>query len=154
MVSRTVVAAKGLDSPTSRSKLINERGQGLVEYALSLVLVGMVAMVALIAVGPALQEVFCDATHMLNSSTSGECAALFEAPKINKAKYNTGTMQIEIVAKAPYDCTGNLTVMPFGATMERAGGSVVFKTEIPTGSPPASVTIGSSSCGWTTVPLT
>ncbi|MFQ5923432.1 MAG: Flp family type IVb pilin [Anaerolineales bacterium] len=153
VASRLAVTAKRLDTPTSRSKLINERGQGLVEYALSLVLVGMVAMVALIAVSPALQEVFCDAIYMLNPAVIGECASLFDAPKINKAKYNTGPMQIEIVAKAPYGCTGDLIVMPFGATMERAGSSVVFSTEISTGSPPASVTIGSSSCGWTTVPL-
>lgn len=154
MGSRIAVTANCLDTPTSRSKVINERGQGLVEYALSLVLVGMVAMVALIAVGPALQEVFCDAVYMLNPAEIGECASLFDAPKINKAKYNAGTMQIEIVAKAPYDCAGDLIVMPYGTTMERAGSSVVFKIEILTGSPPPSVTIGSSSCGWTSVPLT
>jgi len=41
-------------------KGLNERGQGLVEYALLIVLIAMVVIIVLVAVGrPALTDIYC-----------------------------------------------------------------------------------------------
>lgn len=60
------------------SSLINrrnraERGQGLVEYALILVLVAVVVIVILSALGPAISNIFGDVTAALTGATSQQC---------------------------------------------------------------------------------
>lgn len=42
-------------------------------------------------------------------------------PKINKAKYNPGKNELQIVAKAPYNCSGDLIIAEYGIVLERAG---------------------------------
>lgn len=47
----------------------SEKGQGLVEYALILVLVSVVVIVVLALVGPAISDVFCE----INTKLGGTC---------------------------------------------------------------------------------
>ena len=47
----------------------NEKGQGLVEYALILVLVAVVVIVALTALGPTISQIFLDINTGLQPTT-------------------------------------------------------------------------------------
>lgn len=130
-----------------------ERGQGLVEYALGLVLVGMVASVSLVAVGPAINEALCEAVETLNPALGGECSGEIA---ILFAKYNSGKSELDVQAKAPKDCDYDLQVGYDGTivgTMVQQGESFVFKYTETLSPPPTSVTVGHPECGWTTVPL-
>ena len=48
--------------------LMNERGQGLVEYALILVLVALVVIAVLLLIGPQIANVFSKVTNGLGST--------------------------------------------------------------------------------------
>lgn len=139
-----------------------QQGQGLVEYALSLVLVGMVASVSLAVVGPAINEAPCEAVETLNPALGDSCtseATLEESEDaapgpitILFAKYDDKKNELDIQAKAPHDCPFDLQVAGLG-TMTRAGESFVFKYTEVLSPPPASVTVGHPSCGWSTSPV-
>lgn len=47
----------------------NEKGQGLVEYALILVLVAVVVIVILALLGPSIGEIFSDIVDQLNTAS-------------------------------------------------------------------------------------
>lgn len=67
------------------SKLAREgqRGQGLVEYALILVLVAIVVIVVLVTLGPSLNGVYCTVIQELNSDSTCTTAAV-AAEQTNK----------------------------------------------------------------------
>lgn len=136
----------------SQSLRNSERGQGLVEYALGLVLVGMVATVAVVGVGPAINDALCQAIESLNPSISDSCGGTVSEVTVLFAKYNASKGELDIQAKAPEDCPYDLEVVGMG-TMERQGSSYVFKYEETTGTPPGTVTVGHSDCGYVTVPV-
>jgi hypothetical protein len=140
---------------TQTSWLANaERGQGLVEYALGLVLVGMVASASLVAVGPAISEAFCEAIEALNPTLTNECGG--SGITIMFAKYNAGKSELDVQAKAPPDCDYDLQVGYEGeivGTMVRQGESFVFKHTETLFPAPTSVEVGHPECGWATVPL-
>lgn len=133
----------------------SERGQGLVEYALGLVLVGMTASVALVSVGPSINDALCQVIENLNEELAGDCVGSETTSGVTVmfAKYNASKGELDIQAKAPEDCPYDLEVVGMG-TMERAGSSYVFKYEQDTEDPPTEVTVGHSECGYTTVPVT
>jgi hypothetical protein len=137
-----------------------QRGQGLVEYALSLVLNGMLASVSLEAVGPAINEALCEAVETLNpdlgdSCSSGEETATDEEPTsglttILFAKYNDSKGELDVQAKAPGSCPFDLQIKIDGTlvgTMVRMGESYVFKYSGSPGSPPSNAQVGHPSCG-------
>jgi hypothetical protein len=128
----------------------HERGQGLVEYALGLTLVALVATVSAVAIGPGLQEAYCSAVTVLDPSNE-TCASLMSVQILN-AKFDPKNNELNLMAKAPRNCKEDLEVQGYG-TMIRQGSSFVFKKTISTGSPPAEVNVGSDTCGWTTTSL-
>lgn len=140
--------------PTTASH--TERGQALVDYSLGLVLIGMVATLALVAVGPAINDALCQAVETMNPALADGCTGDGEVAggeiMVLFAKYNGAKGQLDVQAKAPPDCPHDLEVAGMGP-MERQGESYVFKYSETTGSPPESVTVGHSDCGWVTVPV-
>jgi hypothetical protein len=122
-----------------------ERGQGLVEYALGLTLAALVATVSAAAIGPSMQEAYCSAVTVIDPANE-TCANLMGV-QILSAKYNAKKNELDLMAKAPKDCTDDLEVQGYGK-MVRQGSSFVFKKTISTGSPPSEVNVGNDSCGW------
>lgn len=59
----------------SQGEREGQRGQGLVEYALIMVLVAVVVMVALVLLGPALSGVYCNVIQELNPNSNCTTAA-------------------------------------------------------------------------------
>jgi pilus assembly protein Flp/PilA len=55
----------------NRSRPSGEKGQGLVEYALILVLVAMVCIIILAVLGPALSGVYCNITITFGGTCTG-----------------------------------------------------------------------------------
>lgn len=137
-----------------------ERGQGLVEYALGLVLIGMVASVSLVAVGPAINEALCEAVETLNTAVGDSCTsggsegAEEETPPgtttILFARFNDGKGELDVQAKAPDSCPFDLQIKVDGAdmgSMIRQGSSYVFKYTGNPSTPPSNVEVGHPSCG-------
>ena len=124
----------------------HEKGQGLVEYALGLTLVALVATVSVVAVGPGLQDTYCSAVTVLDPAN--EACSYLNSVQILNANYNAKKKELNLMAKAPKNCKDDLEVQGYG-TMIRQGSSYVFKKTISTGSPPSEVNVGSDSCGWT-----
>ncbi len=62
-----------------------EKGQGLVEYALILVLVAVVVIAILLTLGPAVAQVYCRIT---NSLQAGSCAGVITSVTTNWAGPN------------------------------------------------------------------
>ena len=56
--------------------LPNERGQGLVEYALILVLVALIVIVILALLGPAIGNIFSNIVSLIENSTASPTRAL------------------------------------------------------------------------------
>ncbi len=128
-----------------------ERGQGLVEYALGLVLVGMTASVSLALVGPSISEALCDVVETVNPALVSECTTTEgTGTSILFAKYNAGKGELDVQAKASDSCPYDLEIKVDGVhmgTMVRMGDSYVFKyNENPT-TPPSSVQVGHPDCG-------
>ena len=137
-----------------------QRGQGLVEYALALVLVGMVGSVSMATVGPAINEVLCEAVQTLNSDLGSECTSgdaetseeesTSSPTSILFAKYNSGKGELDVQAKAPSSCPFDLQIKIDGVSagpMTRMGSSNVFKYTTSMGTAPTSVQVGHASCG-------
>jgi pilus assembly protein Flp/PilA len=59
----------------SRRRQSLQSGQGLVEYALVLVMVALVVIAVLTVLGPQVGNVFCNVTGSLGSGPSASCAA-------------------------------------------------------------------------------
>lgn len=141
-----------------------EQGQGLVEYALGLVMVSMVASVALVTVGPGINNALCKAVETLNSAIDTGCATGSESEltgedpgedsgiQVMFAKYDAKKEELDIQAKAPKDCPYDLQVAGMG-TMTRQGESYVFKYSEKLSPPPSTVQVGHPGCGWSTVPV-
>lgn len=142
---------------TSRRRSNAERGQGLVEYALGLVLVGMTASVSLAVIGPGINEAFCEVVETINPALMDGCASGEESEEISGgdtivlfAKYNAGKGELDVQAKAPESCPFDLEIKVDGSlvgTMTRMGESYVFKYSGSPSSPPTNVQVGHDSCG-------
>jgi hypothetical protein len=149
MLRHCLKRTKGAIHGSPRSKK-TERGQGLVEYALGLVLVSLVATVSLALMGDSVKQVYCSAVRTLDPAT--ECTPIDTlAPTILNTHYDEDNDELRITAKAADDCPENLIVQWSGNSYEmtRQGSSYVFKTTIE--HPPSEVQVGHNSCGWTTV---
>ena len=121
---------------------INERGQGLVEYALLLVFTSLVVTATLTLVGPGLKRVYCHTMLRMDPDVSDYCAGGITPLNAN---YSPGSQKLHIMAKLPQGSEAELFVD--GQPMERQGSSTVFKYVITTADPPSSVTITSNEGG-------
>jgi Flp pilus assembly pilin Flp len=134
----------------------SENGQGLVEFSLGLVLVAVVALVSVAAFGDSLSDTYCVVTEAISSTPNDACyeEAVQEGdgPLVFKPKYNSFNNGFTITAKLIGECSGDLQVVGYGP-MTQHGDSDRFSLTIYTDPPPDMVTVGSDSCGWTTVYL-
>jgi pilus assembly protein Flp/PilA len=80
-------------------KKLNDRGQGLVEYALILVLVAVVVIAILLMVGPVVGSVFSNVVQHLGFIDSGVIA------NANAVRQNANTVQVNVSVTTPTDVT-------------------------------------------------
>src|SRR3990172_1470081 len=89
----------------------DERGQGLVEYALIMVLVAVVVIAILVVLGPGTRNVFCQITASLDADVSGVC----DVVTISHATYSgNGTALLKATYNGGYDPAVTLTASPGG----------------------------------------
>ncbi len=91
----------------------NERGQGLVEYALIVVLVAVVVITILVVLGPGTRNVFCQITAGLGADVSNVC----DVVTISHSTYDSGnnTALLKATYNGGYDPAVTLTASPGGA---------------------------------------
>ena len=99
-------------------KNYSEGGQGLVEYALILVLVALVVIVVLSLLGPSIGNVFSNVVDKLD--VLGGCTNYIVA--ITRADYDSGlqTLHLDATSDGVYDPAVTLTASP-GGVMVQAG---------------------------------
>ena len=106
-------------------KQLDQRGQGIVEYALILVLVAVVVIAVLLTLGPTIGGVFSDVVEKLGYDTSGVIASAAAQPR-NTAN----TVRIAVTVTTDTDVTATI-----------GGGSA---TESCVASTPCTITLNSS----------
>lgn len=128
------------------AKRYSEGGQGLVEYALILVLVALVVIVVLSLLGPSIGNVFSNIVDKLDV-LSGESN---DVVVITRADYDSGsqTLHLDATSDGVYDPSVTLTASP-GGVMGQAGNHYCLNYSL-TGCPCA-VTVTSSEGGSATV---
>ena len=125
---------------------VTERGQGLVEYALLLMLVSLVVTGTLTLFVPGVKNAYCQVMVRLNPDIRDYCAGGITPVNAN---YSPGSQKLHILAKLPQGSDAELFVD--GQPMQRLGSSTVFKIVITTADPPSTVTITSNEGGKITV---
>jgi pilus assembly protein Flp/PilA len=125
---------------------LSERGQGLVEYSLILVLVALIVIVVLSLLGPSIGNVFSQVVDELNM-LSGENN---DVVVITRADYDSGsqTLHLDATSDGVYDPSVTLTASP-GGVMGQAGNHYCLNYSL-TGCP-CVVTVTSSEGGSGTV---
>jgi pilus assembly protein Flp/PilA len=120
-------------------KRYSEGGQGLVEYALILVLVAIVVIVALSLLGPSIGNVFSNIVDDLNALGGGNNYVV----AITRSDYDSGlqTLHLDATSDGVYDPGVTLTASP-GGVMVQAGNHYHLNYSL-TGCPCA-VTVASS----------
>ena len=128
------------------SKSYSEGGQGLVEYALILVLISLVVIVVLSLLGPSIGNVFSNVVDELNMLGGGNNYVV----AITRADYDSGlqTLHLDATSDGVYDPSVTLTASP-GGVMGQAGNHYCLIYSL-TGCPCA-VTVTSSEGGSATV---
>ena len=128
------------------TKMYSEGGQGLVEYALILVLVALVVIVVLSLLGPSIGNVFSNVVDKLNMLGGGNNYIV----AITRADYDSGLQMLHLDATSDgvYDPGVTLTASP-GGIMVQAGNHYCLNYSL-TGCPCA-VTVTSSDGGSETV---
>ena len=125
---------------------LSERGQGLVEYSLILVLVAIVVIVALSLLGPSIGNVFSQVVDELNMLGGGNNDVVV----IITADYDSGTQMLHLDATSDgvYDPSVTLTASP-GGVMVQAGNHYHLNYSL--AGCPCAVTVTSSEGGSATV---
>jgi hypothetical protein len=128
----------------------------MVEVSLGIVLVAVISIVSLAAFGDTLSNTYCAVTEVISPTPNDVCyeEAVQEGsgPVVFKPKYNSFNNGFTITAKLTGECAGDLQVVGYGP-MTQHGDSDRYSLTINTNPPPSTVTVGSDSCGWTTVYL-
>jgi len=121
------------------AKRYSEMGQGLVEYALILVLVALVVIVVLSLLGPSIGNVFSNVIDEINMLGGGNNYVV----AITRADYDSGLQMLHLDATSDgiYDPGVTLTASP-GGVMVQAGNHYHLNYSL-TGCP-CSVTVTSS----------
>jgi pilus assembly protein Flp/PilA len=78
-----------------------EEGQGLVEYALILVLVAIVVIAVLLLLGPAINQAFCKVANALEPGTCGVISSV----QVNKSGAALLTVNITVTVSEPVSVT-------------------------------------------------
>lgn len=125
---------------------LSERGQGLVEYSLILVLVALIVIVVLSLLGPSIGNVFSNIVDELDVLGGGNNYLV----AITRADYDSGsqTLHLDATSDGVYDPGVTLTASP-GGVMGQAGNHYCLNYSL-TGCPCA-VTVTSSEGGSATV---
>jgi len=128
------------------TKMYSESGQGLVEYALILVLVALVVIVVLSLLGPSIGNVFSNVVDKLNILGGGNNYIV----AITRADYNSGlqTLHLDATSDGVYDPAVTLTASP-GGVMGQAGNHYCLNYSLM--GCPCLVTVTSSEGGSATV---
>ncbi|NWG18229.1 MAG: hypothetical protein HXY41_16520 [Chloroflexi bacterium] len=100
----------------------HESGQGLAEYALILVLVGVVVIAVLSVLGPNINLVYCQIIATLGSDLPDQC--LTNDITITGSFYDPGLNRVTITAtyKGGYDPNVTLTATPGGVMAQQGSG--------------------------------
>jgi pilus assembly protein Flp/PilA len=129
----------------------SDSGQGLVEYALILVLVGVVTILVLSLTGSSISNIYCD----LVNTMGGECDSGSESDVvvIYRADYNSPAQSLHMDATSDgcYDPSVILTASPGGVMQERSGGCGHYHLDYSLPGCPCTVTITSSEGGTASV---
>lgn len=128
-------------------QLVKEDGQGLIEYALILVLVAVVVIAILLVMGPTVGNVFSNIVRNLErTGISIELPGGGDTVVITKADYNSGDQKLKLRATSDggADPGITLTASP-GGVMERE--STYYKLEFNLSGCPCNVTVTSSGGG-------
>jgi len=140
-------------SPRSRR---SREGQGLVEYSLILVLVAVVVILVFSATGTSIKEVYCEVLDGLDAEAPNACFVIplteTGGPSIRKSEYHSDHGHLNLEAIMPEGCSGPLIAEGYGPMEKGRGDRYKLKPDIDP--PPATVKMGSVSCGWTTVSVT
>lgn len=113
----------------------HSKGQGLVEYALILVLVAIVVLAVLLLVGPAVSSVYCDIVFVLNDrEPSGD----FDTTHIVSMGTSAQSVTFDIVVSSYSSCSSKLVVdilgdPSHGTVVNPSGGTFTY-TPVPEGS--------------------
>lgn len=123
------------------------RGQGLVEYALLLVLVAIVVLTVLALMGPRVQSIFCQITGSLGQTISHD---LCDVVTITQATYSAGnqTLLLKATYNGSVDPGVTLTASPGGA-LAAAGNH--YQATITLSGCPCTVTVTASTGASATV---
>ena len=124
----------------------SEKGQGLVEYALILVLVSVVVLAVLLISGPTIGNVFTQVVSAIdNPGGGGGGGGGEDVVSITRADYNSGTQNLHLDATSDggYDPGVTLTASP-GGVMTQSGGHYHRNISIVC---PCTVTVTSSEGG-------
>ncbi len=99
--------------------LPEERGQGLTEYALILVLASIVVIVVLAVMGTAVKDTYCQVVSMFPGSDN-PCAE--DIVVITKAEFNclSRELHLDVTSDGDYDPDVTLTASPGGVMEERS----------------------------------
>ncbi len=122
----------------------SEKGQGLVEYALILVLVSVVVLAVLLISGPTLGNVFTEVVSAIdNPGGGGGGGGEEDVVSITTAAYSAGNLHLDATSDGGYDPGVTLTASP-GGVMTQAGGHYHRNISIVC---PCTVTVTSSEGG-------
>ena len=126
--------------------LPEERGQGLIEYALILSLIAVVILVALVVVGSAVNTAYCQVISQFPGAEDPCEEKLIDVVVITKAEYDSGSQELHLDATSngDYDPAVTLTVSP-GGVMEARSHHYHRKYFLP--GCPCEVTVTSSAGG-------
>jgi len=134
---------------------VQHEGQGLTEYALILVPIALVIIAVVSLLGSSITNVYCRVTENFTTVDGEPCyetlSQVGDGPTVLRAKYRDTRDGIFLRARTE-NCTGDLIVIDYGI-MEQGGDSNNYSISIVTETPLQTVTVGSDTCGWTTVTL-
>ena len=129
----------------------SENGQGLVEYALILVLVGIVVLAALLMLGPNVGNVFTGIVNAIENPSEfvENVVEDDDTVSITRADYSAGNVHMDALSDGVYDPSVTLTTSP-GGVMTQAGGHYHRNISVTC---PCTITVTSSAGGSSTVTI-
>jgi pilus assembly protein Flp/PilA len=122
-----------------------EIGQGLVEYALILVLVSVVVISVLAVVGDQVSSAFCQVVNLLSDDLVPQCAEDVVAITLSDYNASQNRLRLQATSDGGYSDDVVLTASP-GGTMAQQGDHYAITIEPLTGCP-CTVTVRSSKGG-------
>lgn len=122
----------------------NDKGQGLVEYALLLTLVAVVVIAVLTILGTTVNDVFCQVISGLNGASGNGCVSITKVDYMS----NSHQLHLDATVNGGYDSSVTLTASP-GGVMSAKKDHYHLKQKFT--ECPCTITITSSEGGSSTV---